>query len=243
MSGGGARRAETAKPAGRSRAGLWAGVAALLIAAAIAAAWLPLAGWVAAFEGWLGGLGWRGVGLFALVYVVAAILLLPEWLLTIAAGLVYGAWGLPIVLVAATVGAGLAFLIARHFGRDVVRQMMQRRPLLAAIDGAVAAQGWKVVGLLRLSPLVPFNLQNYLFGVTAIPFWQFVAATFFGILPGAAFYLYLGILGRAATQGGAGPLKWLFFAIGLAATVAFVIVIARAARARLGAAVGTSQAG
>lgn len=239
MSGGRAERSEIAKRTGKSQAGLWVGVAVLVIAAAAAGLWLPLADWVAAFEGWLGGLGWRGVALFALVYVAAAILLLPEWLLTIAAGLVYGAWGLPIVLVAATVGAALAFLIARHFGRDVVRRIMQRRPLLAAIDGAVAAEGWKVVGLLRLSPLVPFNLQNYLFGVTAIPFWQFVGATFFGILPGAGFYLYLGILGRAATQGGSGPLGWVFFAIGLAATAAFVIVVARGARAHLGAAVGS----
>src|SRR5260370_405018 len=83
---------------------------------------------------------------------------------------------------------------------------------LGAGSKAVAEDGWKIVGLLRLSPLVPFNLQNYLFGATGIPFAHFVAATFFGIIPGTALYTYFGVLGAAA--GKAGPVKWVFFAVG-----------------------------
>jgi uncharacterized membrane protein YdjX (TVP38/TMEM64 family) len=108
---------------------------------------------------------------------------------------------------------------------------MARRRNLAALDKAVAEDGWKIVGLLRLSPLVPFNLQNYLFGATGIPFLHFVAATFFGIIPGTALYTYFGVLGGAA--GAAGPVKWVFFAIGLAATIGVAVLIARKAKEKL----------
>ena len=78
---------------------------------------------------------------------------------------------------------------------------------------------------------MPFNLQNYAFGATGIPFMHFVAATFFGIIPGTALYIYLGVLGGAA--GEAGPLKWAFFALGLIATIAVTALIARKARQKL----------
>jgi uncharacterized membrane protein YdjX (TVP38/TMEM64 family) len=90
------------------------------------------------------------------------------------------------------------------------------------------------VALLRLSPVVPFNLQNYLFGATAVPLAQYVAATAIGIVPGSLFYVYLGVLGDAARHpGGSGPLKWLLFAVGLAATGAAAILVARKAKAKL----------
>jgi uncharacterized membrane protein YdjX (TVP38/TMEM64 family) len=91
-------------------------------------------------------------------------------------------------------------------------QLLGRRRNPAALDQTVADEAWKLVFLLRLSPLIPFNLQNYLFGVTAIPFRQYVAATFVGIIPGAALYTYIGTLGNAAQEGG--PAKWAFSAAG-----------------------------
>ncbi len=135
------------------------------------------------------------------------------------------------MVVAATAGAAAAFLIARHLARDKVRRLLETRRNIAAIDQAIAEDGWKIVALLRLSPLIPFNLQNYLFGVTAIPFRHFVAATFVGIIPGAALYIYLGALGKAA--GGAGPARWAAFGAGLSATIAVVILVTRKARAKL----------
>ena len=213
----------------------WVAVAFLLIA--VVAFWvlLPVRQWLALFEGWVTGLGALGVALFALVYVLATISLAPEWPLTIAAGLIYGAWGFPITVVTATIAASLAFLIARHLARDRVRAMLERRRLLAAIDDAVAEEGWKIVALLRLSPAVPFNLQNYLFGATGISFREYVAATFAGIMPGSLLYVYLGVLGKAATSGGApgGPLTWAWLALGLVATLAAVALVARKALSKL----------
>jgi uncharacterized membrane protein YdjX (TVP38/TMEM64 family) len=210
-------------------------LAVVLIAAGASWLLLPLREWLGLFERWITGLGAWGVALFALIYILATISLAPEWPLTIAAGLLYGAWGFPITLVTATSAASLAFLIARHFGRDKVRSLLERRRIFSAIDDAVAEEGWKVVALLRLSPAVPFNLQNYLFGVTAVSFHHFVGATFAGIIPGTVLYVYLGILGRAAASGAAsgGPLKWLFFGIGLLATLVFVILVTRKALAKL----------
>jgi uncharacterized membrane protein YdjX (TVP38/TMEM64 family) len=208
-------------------------VAAAVLLAGVIVLWsvLPIGAWLEALRGWIVGLGFRGVVVFAAIYVLGAVVLAPEALLTVLAGFAYGFWGIPIVLVAATIGAAAAFLIARYLARERVRAAMDRRRNLAAIDKAVAEDGWKIVGLLRLSPLVPFNLQNYLFGATGIPFPHFVAATFFGIIPGTALYTYFGVLGAAA--GETGRVKWVFFAAGLAATVAVAVLIARKARQKL----------
>ena len=209
----------------------WLAAGVLVIAVAVLWALLPVREWLETLRGWIVGLGVRGVAIFALIYIAGAVVLAPEALLTILAGFAYGFWGLPIVLIAATIGAAAAFLIARYLARERVRAALARRRNLAAIDRAVAEEGWKIVALLRLSPLVPFNLQNYLFGATGIPFLHFVAATFFGIIPGTALYTYLGVLGGAAGQ--AGPVKWVLFALGLFATIGVAVLIARKARQKL----------
>jgi uncharacterized membrane protein YdjX (TVP38/TMEM64 family) len=210
-------------------------LAVVLIAAGAAWLLLPLREWLELFERWIIGLGAWGVALFALVYILATISLAPEWPLTVAAGLLYGAWGFPITVVTATIAASLAFLIARHFARDRVRSLLERRRVFSAIDDAVAQEGWKVIALLRLSPAVPFNLQNYVFGVTAIPFWQFVTATLGGIIPGTVLYVYIGVIGQAVGSGNAsgGPLQWGFFGIGLLATVVVVVLVTRKAFTKL----------
>jgi uncharacterized membrane protein YdjX (TVP38/TMEM64 family) len=225
--------AATGKRASTRRQGSLPWIAAGLLLVAVAIGWylLPLGDWLRDLRGWIGALGFAGVLIFAMIYVVGAVLLAPEALLTVFAGFAYGFWGLPIVLVAATIGASLAFLIARYVARDTVRLLLARRRNLAAIDKAIAADGWKIVALLRLSPLIPFNLQNYLFGITAIPFRHFVGATGAGIIPGTALYIYLGVLGNQA--GSADLEKWAFFALGLVATIGVAVLVARKARAIL----------
>ncbi|HTT80006.1 MAG TPA: TVP38/TMEM64 family protein [Stellaceae bacterium] len=210
---------------------VWLAAGAVVVGIAIGWYLLPVGASLDSLRGWLLGLGIAGVAVFAAIYVLGAVVLAPEALLTVAAGFVYGFWGLPIVIIAATAGASLAFLIARHVARDPVRRLIETRRNIAAIDKAVAADGWKIVALLRLSPLVPFNLQNYLLGLTAIPFRHFVAATFVGIIPGTALYTCLGVLGDAVGNGSRA--KWVLFGAGVAATVAAVILVARKAGARL----------
>src|SRR5262249_54509821 len=198
-------------------------------------AFLPIRGWVQSFTGWTGEFGLLGAIVFASVYVVAVVALAPVWPLSVAAGLAFGLWGIPLVIVSATIGASLAFLVARFLVRDRVTDLTRKRPVLDAVDKAVAEEGWKVVALLRLSPLVPFNLQNYFLGATEIGFFPYLAATFFGIMPGSAAYVYLGILGRAAAAGeqGGGGLKIGLLAAGLAATIALIVIVGRKARMKL----------
>ena len=210
---------------------IFAAVAALLVLLAVGWRVLPLGEWLTELRRLIAGLGWWGVMLFALIYIVGGVVLLPAGLLSIVAGFAYGFWGLPLVVVAATIGAALAFLIARYAARRRVQLWLLGRRNLAAIDRAVAEDGWKIVALLRLSPAVPFNLQNYIFGVTAVRFADYVAATFFGIIPGAALFTYIGVLGSESAE--AGPVRWALFAAGLAATAAAAVLVARKARAKL----------
>lgn len=211
----------------------WIALAGSILAIALLWILLPVGDWIRAVERTILELGAWGPVLLAATYVIGALLLIPGVPLTLAAALVLGWWALPLVLAAATTAACLAFLIARHALSPVVRARLERRPRLRAIDRAVAAEGWKTVLLIRLSPLMPFALQNYLFGVTRVGFWPFAGATLPGILPGTTFYVHLGAMGQADAAGEADLWQWLLFAIGLATTGFAILLIARRARSGL----------
>ena len=202
------------------------------LAALLALSWLfPVQAWAQAFTAWIGGMGAWGVLIYGAAYASALVVLLPAAPFTIGAGLIYGLWGFPLALGSATLGASLAFLVSRHLVRGRVARLIANRPGLRAVDRAVAEEGWRVVVLLRLSPLVPFNLQNYACGASSIGFWPYVAATGAGIAPGCLLYVYLGVAGRAGSGGGA--LRWALVALGLLATVAVTLLVGRRARAVL----------
>jgi uncharacterized membrane protein YdjX (TVP38/TMEM64 family) len=204
---------------------------ALLIAIVLGWYLLPIENRLDSLHGWLLRRGVLGILIFCVIYVVGAVILAPEGLLTVGAGFAYGFWGLPIVILAATIGASLSFLIARYFAREKVRRLLRTRRNIIAIDKAAAEDGWKIVVLLRLNPLVPFGLQNYLFGVTSIRFGEFVAATFVGIIPGTTLYTYIGLLGSAVGDGGL--VRWVSFCAGFLVTVAVVFLATRKAGAKL----------
>jgi uncharacterized membrane protein YdjX (TVP38/TMEM64 family) len=216
----------------------WDLIIPAIVVVAILAAWfaLPLEQWLQSFTDRIESLGVCGGPLFAAVYVIATVVLAPGSLFTIAAGLLFGlVWGLPIVLVGAKIGAALAFLIARCLVRDRIEAMIERRPKFKAVDRAVTEEGWKVVLLLRLTPVVPFNIQNYFFGLTKIEFWRYVVATFVGIIPGTVMYLYIGAIGRALVggEGQWGTPQWIFFGVGLVATIVVAVLITRKAKQKL----------
>ena len=205
-------------------------LAGILVAVLVAWTLLPVDEWLKQLNSWIETLGPWGYAAFFGIYVLATVALLPGAPLSIAGGLLFKWWGLPLVLGAAVVGASLAFLCGRYLARERVMKMAEKRPKFKAVAKAVAEEGWKVVLLVRLSPVVPFNLQNYFFGGTEIPFWQFVWATAVGIIPGTALYVYLGAAG--ASEGG-GALKWTLVAVGLAATVAVTWYVSKKANAKL----------
>ena len=204
----------------------WLGLA--LVLAILCFGWflLPARDWLHAFQSWLLGLGHWGVAIFVLLLVVATFLPMPDWPLPIAAGYVYGAWAYPLVFFTTAFAAALVFLVARHLARDRIRAMLARRRKYKAIDRAVGEDGWKIVVLLRLSPFVPFNLQNYALGVTSIPFTQYLAATLVGILPGDVIYVYFGMFGKSFDQRH-GVVDWVLFALGVMATIALAVLVTR----------------
>ncbi len=226
-------RAGTAK----SVPSTWKWVVGAVVLIALIVGWflLPVKEWSNSFQSWIKELGTRGILIFGVVYIVATVFLVPVSVLTVVAGLAFGlAIGFPLVIVAATIGATLAFLVARYLLHKRVEALVAMRPKFKAVKAALSEGGWKIVGLLRLSPLVPFNLQNYFYGVTDVKLPEYVAATFVGIMPGTLLYVYLGAAGKAASgKGAGGPLQWTFFALGLIATVVVAVFVTRKAQEKL----------
>lgn len=174
---------------------------------------------------------------FVALYFFVTVFMLPAWPLSMASGALFGLTaGAAVVASGATLGMAATFLIGRYAARGAVERKFAQYPRFAAIDRAVSQGGWKIVALLRLSPVVPFNLQNYLYGLTAIRFWPCILASAVAILPGTIMYVYLGFAGRAgltaigAGETGRGPGQWALLAVGLAATIVVSVYIAKLAR-------------
>jgi len=207
-------------------------IAVLLLAAFMAWHFLPLEDWLQDFTIWIASLGVWGVIAFGVLYVVATLLLAPGSVMSIAAGVAFGLWGLPLVLVSATTGAGLAFLIARHLAHDRVAAALEGHPKFKAVGKAIDEEGWKVVGLVRLSPQIPFAVTNYFFGITNVGFWPFVITTAIGVMPATFIYVNLGAMGHGATSGG-DELRWIVLTVGLIAGIVAGVLIARKAKEKL----------
>ena len=196
-----------------------------------------------AFAEWVKSLGVWGPVAFIAGYGIAAVVLAPAFLLTVSAGAIWGMTGVIYVMLGATLGAVLAFFCARYFVRHVVEAYVQRHPRLAAIDRAVESEGFRLVFLLRLSPIVAYVLLNYVLGTSRVRFRDYLAGSI-GMLPTVTAYVYVGkVIGDVASvAGGAatprGPLWYAAITVGLIATVVASLLIARAA-ARQVSGVGT----
>lgn len=186
---------------------------------------------VGAIETWLRGFGaWAPAG-FVLIYAAGTVLFFSGALLSLAGGALFGpVWGTVWNLLGATLGATLAFLIARSLGADWVAQRLGGR-LRRLVDG-VAEEGWRFVALMRLVPLVPFNLLNYALGLTRISLSAYVLASAVCMLPGAIAYTWLGYAGRSAAAGNSSALRYALPALGVLAMIAFLPRLFRRFRTR-----------
>ena len=227
-----ASKRSTARPLAQSALVL-AGVILLVIFGRRAGAAVP------EFAAWVDSLGIWGPVVFILGYALATVAFVPGLLLTLAAGAIFGVlWGSVYVFVGAVTGSSAAFLIARYVARGAVERRLAGNEKFAAVDRAVGAQGRKIVFLLRLSPVFPYNLLNYALGLTRVRFADYVAASI-GMIPGTLLYVYSGKIAGdlAAVAGGAGPARgtgyYAVLTVGLAATVAVTLVITRLARRAL----------
>jgi len=188
------------------------------------------------FTQWVASLGAWGPLAFIAGYSIAPVIFAPAFLLTIAAGAIFGfVKGVIYVMIGATIGATFAFLTGRYLARQFVEGLLTRDPRLLLIDRAVERNGFRLVALLRMSPAVPFVLLNYVLGLSRVRLVDYVAASI-GMLPVVAMYVYTGkVAGDLATlaSGAAQPKGAMYYAmigLGFLATVAVTIFVTRIAK-------------
>lgn len=177
---------------------------------------------------------------FVGLYIAATVFFFPGLLITMAAGLLFGPLkGTALVSLGSLTGASLAFLIGRYLARDWVSKKAKSSPRFRAIDEAIGKEGAKVVFLLRLSPIFPYNLLNYALGLTRVKFGSYLLASWIGMLPGTLLYVYLGSLAGniASLATGTGPEKstsqWSLFGVGLLATIIVTVFVTKIAKRAL----------
>lgn len=184
---------------------------------------------------------------FILLYIAATILFLPGLILTLGGGVVFGWIAIPIVWVGATIGACLAFLLGRYSFRRWVERKLEAYPNFKAVDAAISQKGWLIVLLLRLAPVMPFNILNYALALTQISFIHYVIATAVGMIPGTAMYVYFGIVANGLGQIGsaqAGP-NWtekiIIYVVSGVLIIAVVVIITIIAKRAIANAIAEAE--
>ena len=188
---------------------------------------------------WVDSLGSVGAIAFIIIYILATVAFFPGSILTLGAGVVFGlVLGSFYVFIGATIGSAAAFLVGRYLARGWVAEKIQGNNKFQAIDEAVGKEGLKIVLLTRLSPVFPFNLLNYAYGVTGVSLKDYLLGSA-GMIPGTIMYVYIGSLaGSLATIGTSTPatnpaLQWTIRLIGFIATVALTLYVTKIARQAL----------
>ena len=204
-------------------------ISALALLALGAAAWYaPFAFWFKHIHHLVVRMGWAGPAVFVLIYVIGTVLCVPGIVMSVAAGLLFGLGkGIAVVSVGATIGATLAFIIARYLAREKLLRMAAGNATFHAIDQAVRGQGGKLVALLRLSPMIPFNISNYLYGLTDVKLGHYVLGTWLGTIPVICLEVYLGAAGKVGLSGHHRPRnksEYIIFGIGFGVTVGVTAV-------------------
>lgn len=191
----------------------------LVVAVGAAIAWVvdgaanaqSLAGFVAALG------NWAPLG-FVLLYAVATVAMVPGSLFDLAGGALFGPYlGSLLDLTGGTIGAALTFLIARYLARDWVE--VRAGPRIHTIMRSVEADGWQFVAFVRLVPIFPYNVMNYLLGLTRVPFHQYIVATVVFMAPSTFVYTYVGHASREAIAGDTDNLYYALLALGLLAAM------------------------
>jgi uncharacterized membrane protein YdjX (TVP38/TMEM64 family) len=200
---------------------------------------LPVRDWTVELLAWIHGLGPAAPVIMVAIYILACVLLIPGSLITLGSGFLFGlAKGFVVVSIGSVAGATLAFWVGRTVARDWISRKVLKNRKFQAVDEAVGQRGFYIVLLTRLSPVFPFTLLNYFYGITAVKLRDYVIGSWIGMIPGTLMYVYFGSIvknltelaaGTSARGGGSTILFWF----GLVATVAVAVVVTRVARRAL----------
>ncbi len=224
MGNGATMSARQSKPVVRSRGWLKPAVMVAGVVLGVVLAW-----WLGAFDlltidnidrmdAWFDGLGIWGPLVFILLWVAACVFFLPGLPISIAGGLIFGAfWGTIYTTIGANLGAAAAFLIGRYVARGMVERRVSHNAGLRRIDEGVKRQGWRMLMITRLVPIFPFNIQNFVYGLTDISFGTYVVVSLVCMLPGTIAYNFAA---GAVRTGDFGKTLWY---LGIAA-VFFVLL-------------------
>ncbi len=197
----------------------------VLVAAAMAVLVLPILPWLTRLFESIAALGPWGPAALIGVYVISCVFLIPASIPTFAAGILFGVFkGSLVAMAGGTVGACAAYWIGRLLARDWMARRIARSRQFTALDNAVDEHGLTVVILSRLSPIAPYVLLNYAFGLTKVSFWKYVLGTILGVMPAMVMYVYVGaglrslaeVAAYARGEGQTLPVYRVFFWVGLA---------------------------
>lgn len=206
----------------------WKGMAGLLVVVVLILATrdLPVMEALQRMAESLQRMGWTGVALFALVYFIAGLLCIPVMPLALTAGYVFGTLqGVMAVHTGAVAAAAAGFLLGRVMGRRRAAAWLRRSERFHALDDAIAQEGWKIVGLLRMQA-IPFGVSNYLYGMTKIDFWHYLLATGIAMLPGHLIFVHLASVGgkHLSGRGSIGTLEVVSLALAILSKIALVLL-------------------
>lgn len=208
------------KPRRMVKLGTWFYAALWVSGVILALQILPVKEWSQQISAFAHEQGALGAVIFALIFVVCTVSLIPCAFLTFSAGVAYGLWGIPLVMVSAILGATIAFYLSRYALRKRVRKWMSYRTNTEALAMTIESGGWKTMLLLRLSPMIPFNVNNYFFGTVHVGFIPYILVMIAGTLPLTSLLVYLGSLGQSLGQ--MHPLQVAIIAVGVVATAIFL---------------------
>ena len=190
---------------------------------------------------WIGALGVWGPIVYTALYVAAPSLFIPGAAITLAAGALFGpVWGTLYAVIGSVTGSALAFLLARYLAGEWVER--RASGMLRQVKEGVDAEGWRFVAFVRLVPLFPFNLLNYVLGLTGIPLRTYVLTSAICMFPGTVGYVYLGYAGREALLGGQNLVQKITIALAVFAVLVFLPLLVRRMRSMRKAALGAAGA-
>jgi uncharacterized membrane protein YdjX (TVP38/TMEM64 family) len=201
-----------------------------------------LLNWITSSQEYFTSMGFAGILLFAAIFFGAQFCLAPVAPLAMAAGVIFGMrGGFVAVTIGTALGAAFNFLISRHLARNVIASRLHRSEKFRLIDQAIGREGWKIVALLRFCP-IPFGLANFCYGLTAVRFWPYMAASVLAIIPANLFFVWLGTSAQEGAQALLGgsrpghPAEYVLMGIGLLAGFAALTYIGRIARGAIASA-------
>jgi len=173
-----------------------------------------LAAWIVSF-----GI-WAPIG-FVLLYGIATVAMIPGGIFDLVGGAVFGPYfGTLYDLAGGSLGAALAFLVARYIAQEWLEA--RAGPRLQSVMRSVHEEGWRFVAFVRLVPVFPYNIVNYLLGLTRIPFFHYIAATILFMAPSTIAYTWLGFAGRQVMEGDTYQIRYAFIALALLGILIFV---------------------